>query len=217
MRMFVETIPSIVANVMREPFKNITKRCGLINDASGYESLYNAILNTKHICARILRDIEPENLLFIFGQTIQSIGYAPIGLPFPPPTFNEGKRISENGDYEQYNCNNEDKPKNRAVILCKLKYTDELEKFLIGKKQEGSYDTKRYEITWSELQKLEERLGHFGDHIGVPNVILTIRSSPSCTIYQALLTLCLHHAQHLKNNIQPKPARLQKTHLLGFF
>jgi len=154
---------------MREPLNHITERCGLVNDAIGLKSLYNAIFNAEHVGSRILRDIEPENLFFIFGQAMQSIGHAPIEVTFSKPTFNEGKNVSRNRHNEQRNSNDEGKPKHRTVILRELKYTDKLEKLLIGKKQECGHDAKRYEVAWSELQELKKRLCNFGDHIKMPN------------------------------------------------
>ena len=85
MRMYVEVIPREVADVMREPFEHISVRCRLVNDSVGYETLYDAIIVAEDIGASLLRNVEPENLLFIFGQAIQSIGYAPIEVSLPPP------------------------------------------------------------------------------------------------------------------------------------
>lgn len=68
--MYFEIIPGEVADVMCESFKDTPERCGLINNSIGFESLYDTILNTEHIGSRILRDVEPEDLFFIFGQTL---------------------------------------------------------------------------------------------------------------------------------------------------
>ena len=65
--MHVEVIPSDVANVMREPIKHIPERSRTIDDSLGYEFLNDAIINSESIGARLLREVVPENLLFIFG------------------------------------------------------------------------------------------------------------------------------------------------------
>ena len=186
----VEIIPSEVADVMREPVKNAPERGGLVNDAIGFETLYDAVLNAECVGARVLRYVEAENLLFIFGQTIQSLGYAPIEAPLAPPPFDEGDSVGGDGHGEEGGSDNESKPKHRAVVLCKLKYSDELEKFLAGKEQNGSHDTKRYEIAWSELQELKKCLGDFSSgHIERPNVQSNRRCAASS--HSVLLTVGL--------------------------
>ena len=167
----MEIIPSEVANVMREPLKDIAERCGLINDAVGFESLHDAVFNAEHIGASIVGDVEPENLLFIFGQTIQSLGYAPIDAPMPPPFINERNYVGEQRDNKERNGNNKGKPKNRAIVLCKLRYANTLKELGTWKEKGGRHYPERYEITWSELQKLKECLGDLGgDHFKRPNV-----------------------------------------------
>ena len=170
MRMDVDVVPSEVANVMREPLDHISERCRPVDDSIGYKTLHDAVIVAENICASLLRYVEPENLFFIFGQTIQSIGYAPIRLPLTPPLFAESEYIGGNGYCEQRDSNNEDQTKNRAVVLCKLKHSDELTKLLVGKKQEGRPGTKGNEGTWRELQEFNKRLGDFsGRHIERPN------------------------------------------------
>lgn len=162
--MYVEVIPRELADVMCEPFESITHRSGQVNDAVGFESLHDAIVDAERICASVFREVEPQNLLFIFGQTLQSLCYAPMAAPPEPPLLYEGDTVSDNGHHEECSGDDKDKPTHRAVVLCKLKYSDELEKFLAGKEQEGGHDSKSYEIAWSELQELKKRLSGFSDH-----------------------------------------------------
>ena len=181
--MYVEVIPREVADVMREPFKHIPERGRLVNDSIGYETLHDAIIVAEDIGASLFRNVEAENLLFIFGQTIQSIGYAPIEATLPPPTFHEGNSVAGHGNHKQGASNNEGKPKHRAVVLCKLKHSDELQKYLVGKEKNSRHDTKRYEITWSELQELKKRLYGVSDHIERPNAQIHRRcAASSCSV-----------------------------------
>lgn len=168
--MFVEIIPGVLADVMREPFESIAHRSGQVNDAIGFESLHDAIVDAERICTGVLRDVEPQNLLFIFGQTLQSLCYAAIASPPEPPLLYEGDTVADNGHHKECSGDDKDKPKHRAVVLCKLKHSDELEKFFAGKEQEGGHDSKRYEVAWSELQELKKRLSGFSDHGKRPNV-----------------------------------------------
>lgn len=171
MRMYLEVIPRELVDVMREPFESVTHRSGQVNDAASFESLHDAIVDAERVCASVLRDVVPENLLFIFGQTVQALLDTPIPAPPDPPLFYESDAVASNGNHEQGDGDNKGKPKHRAVVLCKLKHSDELEKFLFGKEKKGGHDTQRYEIAWSELQELKKRLGGFSEHSERPNVV----------------------------------------------
>ncbi|MEN9865619.1 MAG: hypothetical protein RL748_1209 [Pseudomonadota bacterium] len=174
MRMYVEIIPRKVADVMREPFKNITERGGLKNDAIGFETLNDAIFNAEHIGSCILGEVKAENLLFIFGQTLESIGYVPIELSPSPPFFDEADYIGGNRDNKKRHGDNKGKAENRAIILCKLRNTDLLKELATWKKEDSRHKAERYEITWCELQELKKCLGDFGgDHLKLPNVMYT--------------------------------------------
>lgn len=167
--MYVEIIPSEIADVMRESFEHVAERSRLINDTIGYETLHDAIIVAENIGTRLLCYVEPQDLFFVFGQTVQSLGYAPIEFPLAPPRFNEREYVRKSGYGEEGNSNNEGKPKHGAVVLCKLKYADELEKFLSDKEQEGSHNSKSYKIAWCELQELKKSFGYFRNHIDMPN------------------------------------------------
>jgi hypothetical protein len=132
MRMYVEVIPSDVADVMRNPVEDISERSRSINDSFGYEPLNDAIINAERAGACSFGEVVPENLLFVFGQTIQSIGYASMNLPVTTPPLYEGTTIGGKRHSEKTTGNNKDKPKHRAIVLCKLKDSNELEKVLIG-------------------------------------------------------------------------------------
>ena len=164
MRISVEIIPSEVANIMCKPVKHISKASGTINDSLGYETLNDAIINAESVGACLVGKVEPENLLFVFSQTIQSLGHFPIILPLSPPVSYERKCVCENRHKEKGHCDDEYKSNNRSIILCKLKDTQLLKCFFAGKEQKGGNTSECYEISWSELQELKERLCKFGKH-----------------------------------------------------
>lgn len=168
--MFIEIIPREVANVMRKTANETANGGRTIDDAFGYETLNDAIIDAEKIGARLLREVVPENLFFIFGQTIQSLGYAPIALSPVPPLIDEGDSIARYGNGEKSACNNKSESKYRAIVLCKLKHADELEKYLAGKKKDGGHDTQCYEIAWSELQELKKSLSSFSDQDNKPGL-----------------------------------------------
>jgi len=178
MWIYVEIIPREVADVMREPFKNITERSGLENNAIGFKSLNDAIFNAEHIGSRILGEVKAENLLFIFGQTMESIGYVPIELSPPPPFFDEADYIGGNRDNKKRHGDNKGKAENRAIILCKLCNADLLKELATWEKEDSRHNAERYEITWREFQELKKRLGDFGgDHLKLPNVMYPAKSA----------------------------------------
>lgn len=161
---YVEIIPREVADVMRKSFNEISDSGGSVNNPIGYETLYDAIIVAEDVGSRLMRYVEPENLLFIFGKTIQSIGYAPIEDPLTPPALDEVYSVDSNGNSKKGTGGNQSKAKNRAIILCKLKSSNELEKFLSGKEKACGHNAKCYEITWRELQDLKKYLRDFHHH-----------------------------------------------------
>lgn len=176
-RMHMEIIPRDVADVMRKTIKHIAERGRTINDSLGYEFLYDAVVDAERVDASLLRKAVPKNLLFIFAQTIQSIGYAPIEFATSPFPFDGRYEVCRDGHGEERDGNHERKTEHRAVVLCKLRHADELEKFLSGKEKNGSHDTKSYQVAWCELEELKKRLCGFSKHIEMPNVKVSGRRS----------------------------------------
>ncbi len=158
-----------MCNKARKPFKNITERGGLENDAIGFESLNNTIFNAEHIGARIHYEVKAENLLFIFCQTMESIGYALIVISPSSPFFDEADYIGGDRDNKKRHCDNKRQTESRAIILCKLRNADLLEELATWEKEYGCYNSKCYKITWGELQEFKKRLYDFsGDHLKLP-------------------------------------------------
>jgi hypothetical protein len=163
--MFVEVIPREVTDVVRKTLNNITNRGGLIDDAFGYETLNHAVIEAENVGTSLVGYVKTENLLFIFGQTIQSLRYSPIEVPFYTQFLDGVDDLYCHGHNKHCARDNQGQPQARAVVLCKLKHANELELFLAGKEKKGGYGTKSYQITWGELQDLKKRLcGSFGKH-----------------------------------------------------
>ena len=152
---FVEIIPCEVTDVVSKPIKEMSHVGRLANDAIGYESLHDAIANAQVVGSRLLQEIKPENLFFFFGQTVQSLQCAlrefldQHCVSYPAEDF-YGPIYTE-----QDAGNNQQKGEPLAIVLCKLIHAEQLQPFIGTEQQKGCDDAKRYEITWSEFQKLK--------------------------------------------------------------
>ena len=159
---YVEIIPCEIADIVSKHnpphFVELSKSGRSVDDATGYESLHDAIVNAQVVSARCIPDIKPENLLFVFGQTIQSLQlslreFADQHLVSYPmedcfgPIYNE-QDAGENQEYGDP----------LAIVLCKIVKAERLEPVLGTENQKGRDSAKRYEITWGEFEELQKRL-----------------------------------------------------------
>jgi hypothetical protein len=135
-----------------------------IDNTIGYQSLHYAITKAERTGAGILRYVEPQNLLFFFGQTIQALFSAPMDLNLGPQFLGERKQII-NKHYNDNCCGNDkDKSNNRAFIFCKFIDTDFTEKFFTEKKHRCRNNAEYYEVTWSELKEIKKASDDFCNH-----------------------------------------------------
>jgi hypothetical protein len=68
-----DVIPGFIADVMGKGHVSSANICGTEYNTIGCESINNAIINAQNIGARLLGEVKSENLLFVFGQTVQSL------------------------------------------------------------------------------------------------------------------------------------------------
>jgi hypothetical protein len=158
MLVFVQIIPREISDVVSKTLQKVSNGRSLANDAYGYKSTHDAVINAQNIASRLSCHVKPENLLFVFGETVQSLQSAFFdfanqhSLSYPAedfygPIYNE----QDTGDDQEYG-------EPLAIVLCKVINAEGLEPFIGTEKQKSSGDAKRYEITWCEFQKLQERL-----------------------------------------------------------
>lgn len=158
LRVYVEVIPHEITDIVREPFPHVAERCGTIDDLIGYESLNDAIFNAEHVGSSILGDVIPQNLLIVFGQTLQSLDDALVEFPLPQKALDPIEPPASDG-YEKKNYRGQEKnPENCAVILCKLRKPESLLELRAAKKYEARHQSDCYKVTWSELQALKDGL-----------------------------------------------------------
>lgn len=80
-----------------------------------------------------------------------------VELPFSPPPFSPLCDFNYDRDNEKYRGKDEYETDPRAVILCKIMDGKVFKNAFWAEKQKGGNDTKCYEVSWCELQKLKKR------------------------------------------------------------
>lgn len=163
-KLFVEVLPRDITDVMGKLTGPSSKRGGPKNDACGYQTLNDAIADAQDVAARLLRYVEPQNLLFLFSESLQALDYASIELPLPPLTPDVGCPGASNGHTQQNAGHDERHPQNRAVILCKLVNADLMQQLRVGIQEHATHDADHQEVTWPQLQAVKQRLDDLRAH-----------------------------------------------------
>jgi len=158
MMIYIEIIPREITNIIREPFKHVADRRSAEDNAGGCKTLYDAIVKSENVALGLLGNVKPENLLFIFSQSVEAFYHVCMELPLPPPSFNNIHDSKTGRNREKRGGKDEDNADNRAIILCKFVNTDKSDELLGAEKKKGCGSSERYEITWSELQKIKNVL-----------------------------------------------------------
>ena len=73
LRITVDVIPCEIAEIMRKPLKDVPDVRRAIDNSIGYKTLNDAIINSEDIRAGILREVKPENLLFVFSHVLKAL------------------------------------------------------------------------------------------------------------------------------------------------
>lgn len=155
--MYVEIIPSEFADVVSRTFKQSSDRCGTIDDSFGYKTINDAIVESESIGFSLLRYVKPENLLFVFSQYVEAFYDFEVKVPPSPPFLYSFGCPNCGCDNKKCRGNEEYETDPRAIIFCKIMDGKVFKNVFWDEKQEGSNDTKRYEVSWSEFQKLKKR------------------------------------------------------------
>ena len=140
------------------------------NYACGYKSLNVAIINAQDIGARLLGKVKPENLFFFFGETVQSLQSGILNFCdrhfIAYPSEDCYAPIHSEQDAGKYHYQAEP----LAVVLCKVIDSKGFEPFFRAEHQKGGDYSKRYEITWGELQCLKQVLDKISAHENQSNI-----------------------------------------------
>lgn len=165
---FVQILPDSVVDVVSKPVKDVSDACRAINDTCGFETLNDAVLDAQYIGFCLLGHVKPENLLFVFSETVQSLQHG-LGVflhrhSVPYPAEDCYAPIYKEQDSRTNKCDADP----LAITLCKLKTADGLQRIFGGEKKNGGNGGDRYEITWSELKNLQRKLENVADtHSGI--------------------------------------------------
>jgi hypothetical protein len=174
--MFVEILPREIANVVRHPFDKVSDICRHEDNAIGFESLNDAIINAESIGARILGYVEPENLLFIFSQSLQSLRDVLLHFPLPQAVFNHVGNPIHEANASKRDGTDEHNAESRAIVLCKLSKSASFQECVWPEEKHACDKPKCYQITWRELQTLKNQFSDFSNHVLKPNVPAPFRA-----------------------------------------
>jgi hypothetical protein len=161
---FLEIIPSKIRDIVSKPLNDIPHIRSREYDASGYKSIYDAVINAQHVGSRVVLYVKPENLLFCFGESVESLqasvrrfcrrlGVFYSRIDFYAPIYNEKNARKHKSYGEPW-----------AIIVCKVININHFQPFIRDKKKKTCGNCECYEITWSELQNLQNRLSVVSSH-----------------------------------------------------
>lgn len=155
----LEILPNDIRHEVEASIYDASKS-GSVYDPCGYERLCDAVVEAEPIGSRILRYVEPENLLFVFSESVEALRDALRNFPLPQSVLNAGHDRCAYAREEQRKGGNEKNPENRAIVLCKLRKAEGIAEFFTAKKKESGDKADRYEVSWGELQKLKDEIKH---------------------------------------------------------
>ena len=166
---FIEIIPRNITDIVSKSLYSIPKGSGYKDNEFGFKSFNDAIINAQNIGFCLIENIKPENLLFVFSETMEGFFYS-----FRDFCIKHSISYPMNNWYasvyrKQRYSNNQNKTEMCAIILCKIVNIQFFQEIFIPKQQKGGGDSKCYEITWGELQTVQEKLyestsNHFSTH-----------------------------------------------------
>lgn len=157
-RVFVEVIPSDIADIVCKPLKHVSHTRSAINDSVGYESIDDAIINSERIGLALRGVVKAENLFFVFGESVQFLRDALF-------RFLESRSIPYNSAdlYAPVNSKESDRCEERetnplAVVLCQVSNAESIGKAVRCEQHQAGKDADSCQISWSELQSVKEVL-----------------------------------------------------------
>lgn len=166
-RYFVECIPSNLMDVVSESLNQTADVGYPADDACTGQTLHHAIICAQGIGSRLVAHVEPQNLLFVFGQSAKALAHLALESPLAHHGLDERKTGLGETDAQQCHTGQECESKPLAIVLCHVSNTELLREIAGREQQEGQDHGNCYQVAWSELKKLKSVLEQVGNHCGM--------------------------------------------------
>jgi len=161
---FVEVIPGDIRDVVREALQHGTHIGSAIDDACGYKTIYDAIIDAELIGASALRYVVPENLLFIFSECMEALDREYSRLVATMESNHKGAGSNENVDSPDNRREEKRNTQPMAVIFCKLKKAHSLQGAFRKEEEQSAEEGDCQKVTWCQLQELKKEAEKLGNH-----------------------------------------------------
>lgn len=160
---FIEYIPSSLGDVMREVEVPGSAGSGGQNPGLA-QTIDDTVVQAKILGARLLAYVEPQNLLFFFGETAQALGHAQITIPLGAVCTHLCDHPVTGLDRNNGATGKKPHADDCAIVFCQVSNTKALEKCRVAKKQNSKQHGDCYQVAWGELEGLKHMLQNFGGH-----------------------------------------------------
>jgi len=161
--MFVEVVPSRFSDAVRKGI-DIPGMSGDLKDACGDETLGGAIVELQGVCSRLLPYVDSEDLLLVFGESVQALRDAAADYLSAEAVINWSNNPCHNADHGHCAAEDKNRRNNRAVVLCKVEKTEVFERVFGGKEKQSGHETNSYQITWGEFEHFHKGFGDGFNH-----------------------------------------------------
>lgn len=158
------------------PFRDAMREIGVVpghdrrlHDAIGYQTLNDGVRQALATGTLMTKQVAPENLLFVFSESAQTLKAALSELVNQHALLNPVPYALQVEDGRRQKGQHEF----RAVVLCKLRKSAPFQHALGSVEQDPGYHGQSFRATWEQVRELAQRFepghaanvitGHFGE------------------------------------------------------
>lgn len=163
-RIFIEHVPGDFIDVEGKSLQQATHVAGPEDHTAPDKTLYDAILIAQRVGARLLRNVVPENLFFIFGESTQALGKIALELPLVKGSTNLFGHPLAGINQQQRQTEQKAEANDLAIVFCKVRNAKLLRPLIRGEERDAKHEAECYQVAWSELESLKEMFGKFSEH-----------------------------------------------------
>lgn len=137
-----------------------------VDDAVGFQSVYDAVITAEEIAARLFNKVKPENLLFFFGEHTEPLQtkFLQLARPEPPASLACQPAAAPHADGD--GGKQEQRTEPVAVIFCKIQKGEPLQKFFGSEQRRAGKNGEYYQVTWREFQQIRQTINRAVKHDG---------------------------------------------------